>query len=70
MMSGLGDLNETTYENQLSDWNGTIIGPQNVRRQRQCCMHEQAGPRPTLARVLFSPISSCVALALHADSSR
>lgn len=27
---GLGTLDESGYDNQLSNWNGTIIGPQNV----------------------------------------
>ena len=27
---GLGELDDTNYDNQLSNWNGTIIGPQNV----------------------------------------
>jgi len=27
---GLGDLDESGYETQLSKWNGTIIGPQNT----------------------------------------
>jgi len=27
---GLGDLDESGYDNQLSNWNGTIIGPQNT----------------------------------------
>ena len=31
---GLGELDETGYDNQLSNWNGTIIGPQNVDKQR------------------------------------
>lgn len=27
---GLGDLDDTSYDTQLCNWNGTIIGPQNT----------------------------------------
>ena len=38
---GLGDLDDTSYDNQLSNWNGTIIGPQNVHS------HTHTHPRHT-----------------------
>jgi len=43
---GLGELDESGYENQLSNWNGTIIGPQNTNLgERIYNLKIKCGPR-------------------------
>ena len=59
--AGLGDLDESGYDTQLSNWNGTIIGPQNVRRANAST--RQAGLQAGWLliacsdRLLFCPLS-------------
>ena len=38
---GLGELDDTGYDNQLSNWNGTIIGPQNVHHTAHSYTHTE-----------------------------
>ena len=43
---GLGELDESGYDTQLSNWNGTIIGPQNTNLgERIYTLRIKCGPR-------------------------
>jgi ubiquitin-conjugating enzyme E2 variant len=53
---GLGELDESGYDNQLSNWNGTIIGPQNVRRRSSPAVQQR---RPLSAHCACADCCCC-----------
>ena len=66
---GLGDLDETGYDNQLSNWNGTIIGPQNVHHTPPPVPSSHRRTHTTRRPLTLSSYTSSLSSVLCSDES-